>query len=441
MKIITLTAENIKKLTAVEITPDGNLVQITGRNGQGKSSVLDAIWWALAGKDTIQSAPIRRGETEALIELDLGEIKVTRRFKQREGEPYTTSIIVENADGARFPSPQRMIDSLLGEISFDPLAFSRMRPKDQFDLLKRFVPDIDFDEVEAANRADYAERTEINRQANQARTLAEQAQLPDDLPAERLDEGALVDELENIGQRNAEIEQRRARREEARRNAEALESTAEQKRARAVELRAEADGLDAEASGLAEKATTLSNQLATAEPLPQPASAANVRTRLDEAGRINSFIDKRETRDAQNAEVKRLESQSQTLTEGMEAREREKREAVAAAKLPVDRIAFGDDQILMDGVPFDQASDADKLRASVAIAMATNPKLQVLRIRDGSLLDEDSLKALAEMADREDYQIWIERVSDSGSVGFVLEDGHLKDREATEAPLERGAAE
>lgn len=49
MKIVQLTAENVKRLTAVSIAPDGNLVQITGRNGQGKTSVLDAIWWALAG--------------------------------------------------------------------------------------------------------------------------------------------------------------------------------------------------------------------------------------------------------------------------------------------------------------------------------------------------------------------------------------------------------
>lgn len=54
MKIVSLTAENVKKLTVVEITPAGNLVQITGKNGQGKSSVLDAIWWALAGRITLK---------------------------------------------------------------------------------------------------------------------------------------------------------------------------------------------------------------------------------------------------------------------------------------------------------------------------------------------------------------------------------------------------
>ncbi len=58
MQIISLQAENIKRLTAVEIKPDGALVQITGRNGAGKSSVLDAIWWALSSARHIQSGPV-----------------------------------------------------------------------------------------------------------------------------------------------------------------------------------------------------------------------------------------------------------------------------------------------------------------------------------------------------------------------------------------------
>ena len=58
MKIVSLQAENIKKLVAVEIKPDGNMVQITGKNGHGKTSVLDAIWWALAGLSNVQAVPI-----------------------------------------------------------------------------------------------------------------------------------------------------------------------------------------------------------------------------------------------------------------------------------------------------------------------------------------------------------------------------------------------
>ena len=89
MKIVQLRAENVKRLIAVEITPEGNVIEITGKNGAGKTSVLDSIWWALAGNRTHQAVPVRQGETEAVISLDLGDIKVRREFsvrKPKDGE-------------------------------------------------------------------------------------------------------------------------------------------------------------------------------------------------------------------------------------------------------------------------------------------------------------------------------------------------------------------
>ena len=85
MKIVSLTAENVKKLVAVQIRPDGNLVQICGKNGQGKTSVLDSIWWALTGTSHIQAAPIRAGANQARIRLDLGDLVVTRTFRRQDG--------------------------------------------------------------------------------------------------------------------------------------------------------------------------------------------------------------------------------------------------------------------------------------------------------------------------------------------------------------------
>ena len=82
MKILKLTCENFKKLRAVEITPKGELVEICGKNGAGKSSVLDSIWWALEGTKHIQAMPIRKGADKARIRLDLGEMVVAV-----DGEP------------------------------------------------------------------------------------------------------------------------------------------------------------------------------------------------------------------------------------------------------------------------------------------------------------------------------------------------------------------
>lgn len=470
MKIITLAAENVKKLVAVEISPTSNLVEITGKNGQGKTSVLDCIWWALAGASNIQSAPIRKGATEARIRLDLGEIVVTRTFELRDDAEATTRVVVENADGARFPSPQRMLDALLGELSFDPLAFTRMDKREQFDVLRRFVPDFDFAAADAANKADYDRRTEVNRQAKEARTMAAGILVPDDAPTERIDETALVDQLQRAGDHNAQIETRKAGREAAAEKMKDLRSRADETDTKAVaavkaredahaqilaDLQRQIDGLTAriaevkksgaddiarvkammaeESKALRAEADELQAKLDGAPALPAPIDTAAVRERLEAAKETNGIVTAVEQRAQHVTKAEALEAQAAALTKAREDREAAKRAAIAAAKLPVDGISFGDGEILLNGVPFDQASDAEQLRASIAIAMASNPKLRVIRVRDGSLLDDDALNLLAQMADERDYQCWIERVASDGKVGFVLEDGRLKSQPMAEA--------
>lgn len=432
MKIISLTSENVKKLTVVEIRPDGNLVQITGRNGQGKSSVLDSIWWALAGAKNIQSAPIRKGATEARIRLDLGEIVVTRTFRDGEGGA-TTKISVETAAGFRAGKPQQILDDLLGSLSFDPLAFTRMDAKKQFDELRQFVPGVDFDQIEADNKRDFDQRTDINRNAKASRNAAEAIQVPAGLPDAEIDETALVAQLEQAGQHNAAIETRKTRRVEAVAKVESLLAERdlvfqEEKalRDRAAEILKQADGLHAAAGAKQTEAMGLQEKINTAEELPASVDTVALRQQIEEARGTNACIAKRTDRSNYIMRAEQLEAAAKGLTEAMEARIKSKEAAISSAELPVDGITFGAGSILLNGLPFDQASDAEQLRASISIAMASNPALRVIRVRDGSLLDEEGMTLLGEMADKHDCQVWIERVDSSGKVGFVLEDGHLK---------------
>ena len=433
MKIIQFSAENIKKLRAVEIKPSGEIVTIAGRNAQGKSSVLDSIWWALAGTAAIQGQPIRKGETKARVRLDLGEIVVERRFTEKG-----STLTVENADGARFPSPQKMLDALLGELSFDPLAFARMEPRRQFDELRRISKlAIDIDELDALNRGDYAKRTDINRDAKAKRATAEAIKVADGLPAEPIDERALLDRIEEAGQHNADIERRKARRAEVARQAQAFEDAIPQHETRIAELEAK---IIEERKAIADcraKAAEQRDRLANAGDLPAPIDAAAVRAQLDQARATNQAIARRAERDRISAEAAALEKQSDALTEQMAAREKAKTDAIAKAKMPVLGLGFGSGVVTYQGVPLEQASSAEQLRVSLAIAMAANPKLRVIRIQDGSLLDEDSLAAIAMMAKEGDYQVWLEKVGNS-NVGVVIEDGSVSAVDGV--PVEKAAA-
>ena len=58
--------------------------------------------------------------------------------------------------------------------------------------------------------------------------------------------------------------------------------------------------------------------------------------------------------------------------------------------------------------------------------MALNPELRVLRIEEGSVLDSDNLAELEDIAEENDYHIWLERVSENGDVSVIIEDGEIK---------------
>jgi len=132
--------------------------------------------------------------------------------------------------------------------------------------------------------------------------------------------------------------------------------------------------------------------------------------------------------------------ESQELTAELESIKDKKRQMLAEANYPIPGLAVGEDgTVLFDGVPLSQASRAQQIRTSVAIGIAMNPKLKVLLIRDGSLLDEDNLKLVADMATEHDAQIWIERVGDKDESAIIIEDGHIRDADpiaAEEVPVE-----
>jgi len=159
MKILRLTAENILKLKAVEITPDGNTVIISGKNAAGKSSVLNAIWLALGGGEASRAIehPLRLGEAEGEVELDLGDIIVRREYSGDRSR-----LIVENKAGARFGSPQGMLDELIGRLAFDPVAFSQLDGKKQVEALRQ-VTGLDFTGLDRERLEVYNDRNMVNR--------------------------------------------------------------------------------------------------------------------------------------------------------------------------------------------------------------------------------------------------------------------------------------
>ena len=414
MNIVRLEAENFKRLKAVSITPKGAIVPISGKNAQGKSSVLDAIWAALGGATHIQSAPIRHDQTKARIRLDLGEIIVTRSFTKNG-----TTLTVENAEGLAYKSPQKMLDDLVGALAFDPLEFTRMKPRQQYDVLKGLAHiDLDLEKLEAENQRDYAARTAINKEAKSLRAQIENYTIPED-PGEIPDAGNLLGLIEGLRERKARIISDNSDRIR-------MEQSIASARTRFAELRQQLVNLKADI----EKMEQQLEELPATEPTED--LDGEIDALEEQIQGISALTEKRAVCASAKARLADLEIQaeakeaeSQRLTEAMEARTKAKEAAISKATMPIPNLGFGDGLVLFQGVPFEQASSAEQLRVSTAIAMAANPKLKVVRITDGSLLDSDSLAMLHTMAEENGYQVWLEVVSDSKNIGVVISDGEV----------------
>ena len=433
MKIVKLQAENIKRIVAVEIKPDGALVELTGANGAGKSSVLDAIWWALAGTGKVQSTPIRQGEEQAHITLDLGEIVVTRQFKQlydskeKGAKPagHTTLLRVETADGARYASPQAVLDKLLGALSFDPLEFARMKPPQQHRALAK-VCGIDVAEIERENRDDYSTRRELNREEKAQRAAADQIEVPPDTPTEPVIIADLLGLRRDAEEHNRGINERTSRAADRARLAEESELEATQVAEQIAELDERRSMLLVRKKQLMKNAAGARKEASEIrEGLPEHQDTDEIDQRLLDAQATNAYVEAARKR-AEHVELaEQARKKAEALTLKMEARRADQATKVAAAELPVEGLELDDDVVTLNGLPFDVASDALQLRVSCALAMRQNSKLKVIRVRQGSLLDENGLALLQEMAEENGYQVWLERVDTSGKVGVYIEDGSV----------------
>jgi hypothetical protein len=155
---------------------------------------------------------------------------------------------------------------------------------------------------------------------------------------------------------------------------------------------------------------------------PAPDVAA-IEQRMTDAEATNRAVRERGLRNNLARQLADAQHEQAMYGAKIDALDNRKAQAVRDAAMPIDGLAFDDTGVTYRGVPFKQASAAEQLRVSLAMAMALNPKIRVIRITDGSLLDSANMQLIADMAAGRGFQVWVERVDESGAVGVVIEDG------------------
>ena len=410
MKILKLVAENFKKLSAVEITPDGNVVVISGKNGAGKSSVLDAIEAALCGGRTLPKQPIKTGEIRAKVEVDMGEYKVTRKFF---GATSTLTVETTGETKAKISSPQAFLDEVVGNLSFDPLAFLNKQPAEQRNTLMDFLR---LNLEEYANKIATIKTQRSNIRKDKERYLHETESLvfTPNLPSAKVSSDTLLEELSAIyghNQKCREVETDNAVRKSR------LESIEQEIRAAEKLIRDWQHRLE----GLQTNKFEMVKSIQTVDLAKNP---AEVEAKLKSLSATNEAI----RTNAQKTKALKVyhdcTGEYTRLGDEIKIVENQKTRKLAETVMPVKGLTILSDGLAFDGIPLEQVNTAKQLEICVSISMVMNPKLKVLRI-NGNDLDTASLLAIGKIADNQGYQIWIEKVSDDDKIGFYIEDGHL----------------
>lgn len=407
MKVIKLVASNIMNLRAVEVEPQGTVQIVAGKNGAGKSSLLNALYLALAGGAASReiAKPVRAGEESAEVQLDLGAITVTRTWDEKG----KTSLTVRYADGAIQKSPQTLLDSLLGALTFDPLEFTRQRPADQRRTLLDLLG-LDFTAADAERSRLYDLRLETGRRAH---AFGDLPKLAKNAPLAEVSASEIIDRINTASRQQRAIDELRAANK------------------RAV---SQIEDIDREIARLGEIREALVQTMgandADLRQLPEPEDVAALQEKL--AGIEDRNKVARENRRIAEAteQQKQLQEEYTALSHKIDGIEQTKARAIAAATMPVPGLGFDDSGVLFNGVPFSQASSAEQIRVSLAMAIAMNPTLRVIRIMDGSLLDSDSMAEIRAAAEEHDVQVWIETVGENPDdpTAIVIVDGEVAAR-------------
>lgn len=325
-------------------------------------------------------------------------------------------------DGAKYSKPAEVVAQLTGGLIFDPVAFLNLDEKRQRDALLAKV-DLPFDLDELAREKAGAEqrRLEAGREVKRLQGALTSMPHPLGTPTEEVSAQEIITEL---------------------REAEAHNARVRDARDAAVKIRASIADLEA-------LLATAREDLANCEALEaaEQVDVIGIRSRLDAVEETNAAA--RAAKEFQRVadEEAAAETAYAAAQRDLDAIEERKREGLNAATFPVDGLSVDDEGVTFDGIPFAQVNTAARRRVAFAIATAGDPKLRLVIVKDGDLLDADSLAAIRDLADERGYTVLVERDRDeSRQIGFTIVDGSLdgvgapilkRSSDVTEALMER----
>ena len=410
VKINELELENVKRIKAVKIEPTENgLTIVGGKNNQGKTSVLDAIAWALGGNKFKPSQPNREGSVlppNLKITLNNGLI-VTRTGKN-------SSLKVTDPEGSK--SGQQILNKLIGEMALDVPKFMASTPKEKANYLLNILGiGEELTKLEMQERKIYDDRRAIGQIALQKQKYADELQDYPDAPKELVSASELIKQQQTIMAHNAENQRKRMNQKSIYQEYKAAEGNVIALEAQLTEAKRKldklTDNLETANKDIVDLVDESTDEL---EENIKEIDAINVKVRAN--------VDKeRATKEAEEAQQK-YEDKSLELKKVRE----EKMHLLDSVQLPLPGLSIEEGEIVFNGQKWDNMSGSDQLKVSTAIVRKLNPNCGFVLLDKLEQMDLDTLKEFGEWLESEGLQAIATRVSTGDECSIIIDDGYVK---------------
>ena len=408
MKINKLEIENVKRVKAVkaEFTPNG-LTVIGGNNNQGKTSILDAIAWALGGNKYKPSQAQRQG---SVTPPHLHVVMNNGLIVERSGKNSTLKVIDPNGK----KGGQQLLNDFVEELAINLPKFMESTSKEKANTLLQIIgvgPKLQ--ELEMKEGELYNERRTIGQIADQKKKFAEEQTYYPDAPHKLVPVNELIKQQQDILARNGENQRKR----------DNLSNLEEQHTFQVRKISQLMEELEKEQAKLAELTEDVNVAKKSVLELKDE-STEELERNLAEIDETNRKVRANLDKDKAEEDANQYKDKYQELTRDIEAVRKEKSDLLNSADLPLPELSVDNGELIYKGQKWDNMSGSDQLKVSTAIVRKLKPNCGFILLDKLEQMDMQTLEEFNQWLKQEQLQGIATRVSTGDECSIIIEDGY-----------------
>ena len=409
VKINKLEIENVKRVKAVTIEPTSNgLTILGGNNNQGKTSVLDAIAWALGGNKYKPSKPARDGSMNPpTLRLELSNGLIV----ERKGK--NSDLKVTDPSGQK--AGQQLLDSFVEELALNLPKFIESSSKDKANTLLQIIGVGEkLWELDRKEEQLYNERRTIGQIADQKKKYAaEQPQYPE-APNELVSIADLIHEQQEILARNGENAKKRQNRENIVNSLHLSEARLKQLKEQLAQEEATHEKLMGD---YIEANKTIEDIV--------DESTEEIESSITNIEEINRKVRANLDKEKAEEDAKEYEKQYNNLSKQIQDVRDERTSLLDSADLPLPGLSVEDGELVFEGQKWDNMSGSQQLRVATAIVRKLKPECGFVLLDKLEQMDIPTLTEFGKWLESEGLQAIATRVSSGEECQIIIEDGYV----------------